>query len=62
MAYVMRCDACGLEEEFNAQNGDLPPTMLSCEECGTDGCDQCMPGGVCDDCQMTRDAEDEETD
>lgn len=33
---------------------------LACEECGTDGCEKCMPTGFCDNCEeaMSEDEED----
>lgn len=58
MPYFFRCPSCNLKQDVTDINfGDCEQ---SCEDCGEDGCNDCMPDGVCEGCVDQRDTSDDE--
>lgn len=53
--YLFRCDTCYYEE--TVQEGEDFNHTRSCDECGMDGCRECMVGLYCDDCARRHDSE-----
>lgn len=61
MPYLHRCDFCNDETRLSADEVAGADFDRSCDDCGEDGCINCMPDGVCDGCQSSRDEEDADT-
>lgn len=55
MSYYYECDACGHQHGLSPEDIGRAAIHRNCDDCGQDGCDYCMPHGVCDNCVVADD-------
>lgn len=59
MPYFFECDYCGAQHSLGNPRHDFPETPdRSCEDCGQDGCRDCLPNELCESCQERHAEED----
>lgn len=61
MSYFFECGGCGTQEGVDIHELRHQPESLPrfCDGCGTEGCVNCQPRGLCEDCDLSGDGNDE---
>lgn len=60
MGYYFECTYCNRTTPVSDQ--DVNPFLVgrNCEDCGEDGCEECMPHSLCEGCRDDRESVEEE--